>query len=513
MDALPIWIQGTLLCLFGSTLTALGLVLQKQSHTAAKEEAHLLNLTADTASQGEESYWSRPWWLLGFLLFLCAQLINMVSMAMTPQSVLSCLGSWTLVCNTVFARLILGECMSQTQVVAICGLILTTGAIISTAPRPLHDTGTIQSLSIDFLVSRFTCWEFDCLTVVLFASTCVTWVLGSSGRLLGVPSSRTFLTDSEDDEVAFGSAMSVTASATAAAQLATKMAVPFSRAMAAAITSGYTALLFKCLSEIIASAGVAHLNSEDGSGPWCYWETYAIAAVAVSCAPAELHFLNLALQAGDAIFVVPVYLALGMSSQLLTGMVFFQEYRNFASEDGAYSVLHIAKFACSVCMALFFVVVMAKAQAEGVDVDSVTSCSPLEDPLLIHVEAEDEHSCKDWSPPPAVVVTGVDADQMPTTPSPAKLPATPRKTAGRQARGLTIDITVSVAGFGGAIECLDTVSNRARSRTVDATRLGSMSPFRARPIGRTVSVDSGVKLAESIPLAMDSPSRFTRSIK
>merc|ERR1719305_2171034 len=129
--------------------------------------------------------------------------------------------------------------------------------------------------------------------------------------------------------------------------------------MAAAIFSGFTALLFKCLAELIASAGKEYLDTGSGKenmlSPWRCWQTYAIACVALSCAPAELHFLNLALQSGDAIFVVPVYLALGMVSQLLTGMIFFEEYKDFVSAS------HAIEFAISVSITLLFVMIMAKA--------------------------------------------------------------------------------------------------------------------------------------------------------
>merc|ERR1719353_930365 len=99
--------------------------------------------------------------------------------------------------------------------------------------------------------------------------------------------------------------------------------------------------------------------------PWRYWQTYVIAGFALSCAPAELHFLNLALKSGDAIFVVPVYLALGMTCQLLTGMVFFQEYRNFSS------INHAVCFSCSVAVTLLFVVILTKAQAMRADTDTL----------------------------------------------------------------------------------------------------------------------------------------------
>eukprot|EP00929_Paragymnodinium_shiwhaense_P065649 TRINITY_DN32890_c0_g1_i2.p1 TRINITY_DN32890_c0_g1~~TRINITY_DN32890_c0_g1_i2.p1 ORF type:complete len:619 (+),score=135.49 TRINITY_DN32890_c0_g1_i2:111-1967(+) len=427
---LPVWVRGALICLFGSTLTALGIVLQKFSHAADAAAAAAAAANPGNAPNGA-TYCSRPWWLLGFSIFVAAQLINMVSMAMAPQAVLSCLGSWTLVCNTFFARLILKESVSRMQVVAVCGLVVGTAAVICNAPRPSSNEAGI-GMRIDFLARRFVSPEFCVLSAFLLSFAALTrvcafglrstlfccWAPGDAGdtspagcanriaakrssvedvflqptgrlsdvgsgtqqtptaaavavavqSVQGRPSSPTSLT-----RLRSPSAAAARAAARKAADVARRSMAPFSWATAAAISAGYTALLFKCVAEMLASAP-ADLTQQDSSRPpvqplWFHWQTYAIACAALSVAPAELHYLNLALQSGEALFVVPTYLALGMLAQLSTGIVFFEEFKDFSSRR------HALSFAASVGLTLTFVVLMAKAQGDKAEAEALNVVS------------------------------------------------------------------------------------------------------------------------------------------
>jgi len=245
--------------------------------------------------------------------------------------------------------------------------------------------------------------------------------------------------------------------------------------MAAAIFSGYTALLFKCIAEIIASAGL-------GRNPFHCWQVYVILAVALSCAPTELHFLNLALQLGDAIFVVPVYLALGMVSQLLTGMIFFEEYKDFVSAS------HAIEFAISVSITLLFVMIMAKA---NVVVDEFA----LEEPEMfekLDILQEDSEMTRQITDP-ATPSKQHSASKSKTPSLVLPLPKTPKM-------GLTMldeedaadAVQVTVAGFGGAIEVMEIIrqgsscSNRlgrGQSPTSASNRGRSMSPTTKKEVG------------------------------
>lgn len=380
---LPTWVLGTFICLFGSTLTALGLVLQKHSH-----------VSSDFAASG--AYCTQKWWVIGFSVFLLAQIINMVSMAMTPQMVLCCLGAWTLVCNVVFAHLILGESVGRQQALAVIGIIISTVLVIYSAPRPR----ALHLRTVEDFAGRFCSPDFDALTFVMLGILTMLRVLamsegpGRSGK--GQDWSKAML-------------------------------LPTSFAAAAAVGAGYTALLFKCIAELMASMATS-TNPE--SSPLHSWKTYAILLAGLSCAPTELHCLNLALQAGDAVFVVPTYLTLSMLAQLSTGAVFFQECRDFTSP------MHAATFCLSVALTLACVVAMAHARAIEADVDAGSDANDFK-----------MSSAPELQQGLCAQVTIVDAEPQ------DNLLSTPRSDRFRSRSGSAL--SPIVPGFGGAIDVID----------------------------------------------------------
>lgn len=392
MAAPPAWVLGALICLFGSTLTALGLVLQKHSHNT-----NAGGLSAAGGGRQAVKYWLQTWWLLGFLTFLAAQIINMVAMAMTPQVVLSCLGSWTLACNTLFARCILKETLSALQTLAVAGLVVSSALVISSAPRPCGGPGP----SANALARRFLSPEFEALTAILLAVVCFARILASV--VLRTPAQPAIVVLQ-----ATAPAGKIEGPRTLAPE-GRHLSAPLSWAAMAAVGAGYTALLFKCVAEIVAGPLV---HPEAALPWWCSWETYAITVVALVCAPAELHCLNLALQCGEAALVVPAYLTLGMLAQLTTGAVFFGELRSFQSAS------HAVCFGVSVLLTLVFVVLMAKAQ------DS---------------EAGD---CGQKAAAPDLCVKLAPADLE-------------EEEQAQRGAHQKLDRQLCVAGFGGAIECLE----------------------------------------------------------
>ncbi|CAE8596817.1 unnamed protein product, partial [Polarella glacialis] len=106
-----------------SALTALGLVLQKYSHT-------------DNERCGKTRlYYKQPWWLMGLAIFGIGQAVNLIAMALTPQTMLSCLGALSLVFNAVFAWSILRETVRTSEILPMAGMIL--GALLVVASTPV----------------------------------------------------------------------------------------------------------------------------------------------------------------------------------------------------------------------------------------------------------------------------------------------------------------------------------------------------------------------------------------
>lgn len=268
----PWWLGGVLLCVFGSTLTALGLVLQKFSHVENERKGN------------ETVYYKQPWWIAGFAIFLFAQIVNLVAMAFAPQVMLSALGAWSLMANTLFAWSILRERLVMMEVVAMFGVI--GGVVTVILATPDVDERYVAVGDLDVLIARF----FEQMFIIVSAS-----LVG--GVCLAAYLSFEVYTD----------------------------LVPFFWSLVSALATGVTAMLYKCIALLLVSV-------PPGSGsPWHRYETYLIVIAALGISIGQVHALNLALKYGEAMTVVPTYYSLGMLAQMLTAAVFFKELNGFES--------------------------------------------------------------------------------------------------------------------------------------------------------------------------------------
>merc|ERR1711977_597360 len=76
----------------------------------------------------------QKWWVIGMIIFMVAQTLNTVAMALTPQVVVSCLGSWSLVCNAIFAHCFLSERLSRWDWLSIAGLCIAQVLVVCGTP-------------------------------------------------------------------------------------------------------------------------------------------------------------------------------------------------------------------------------------------------------------------------------------------------------------------------------------------------------------------------------------------
>jgi len=589
---MPAWMEGACICLFGSTLSALGLVLQKFAHSKCSAASAISALceddgrgrgqdrggsvavaaatgcsatcpaacpadcpataaaaspavaTAHRAAPRPAAYFLQPWWLLGFGIFLAAQVINMVSMAMTPQLILSCLGSWTLVCNTMFAHLLLGERICREQALAVAALVASTALVLYTAPRPPpgeeQRDGNLEALSERVVRPAFDALTFVLLSLATMACAglrCARWrirpataapVCAASIATFAAAAGNTSGIASGASAAAANAAVAATAAGTRCAALEAGEAlqaewrwtaslpqssrsawcfpgvpplVASAWALVAAISTGYTVLCFKCIAELLAGVRTAPTS------PLLQWEFYIILVVGLSLATFELHCLNLALRSGDAVKVVPMYLSLGMLAQMSTGGVFFQEFDDFRSAADA------TTFAGSVVATLVSVAAMVRAEraaAEACDVqvaDAIAAADvassavspafgaaipsdmapgdpgvPSDRPMGAPVDSPDggravlapgtrptKRSAQAGTPPPlteALLPPDPGGQQAVEPRSASRGPCTPNAEV--------LPVSVSLAGFGGAIEGLDAWAASRRQRPC--------SPLAAGPV-------------------------------
>jgi len=260
---LPIWLWGVIICIIATALTSLGLVLQKLSHTLNAQKPD---------NEKRTVYYRQPWWIAGFAIFVVAQLINLISMSMAPQVMLSCLGATALVFNAVFAWLILEEELHLFEVGLIFGMLFSVMMVISTTPVLDSDPAAIDVFAVS--VAPLFEGKFLLLGAGTIASlTFLRFVVIESAWAQQVPD-----------------------------------LPPVIWTLCAAVASGYTVNLFKATSEFVMAWPVTQ--------PLLHWQCYVVLAGACAAGAAQVHCLNCALNLGSAMMVVPTYFSLALLAQL-----------------------------------------------------------------------------------------------------------------------------------------------------------------------------------------------------
>eukprot|EP00933_Yihiella_yeosuensis_P044975 TRINITY_DN40270_c0_g1_i1.p1 TRINITY_DN40270_c0_g1~~TRINITY_DN40270_c0_g1_i1.p1 ORF type:complete len:407 (+),score=57.40 TRINITY_DN40270_c0_g1_i1:60-1280(+) len=268
--AIPPWLIGVLITVAGSTSTALGLVLQKYSHQQ------------NALSKNPVLYYKQFWWLLGVSIFMSSQVLNMVAMALTPQIVLSCLGAWSLMLSAVFGHCILGEHLKGSEKILMFGAVLGVASVMAGTPSE----GVPVNGDLPHIASAFTAPGFFVMLSTLLAFI---------GCLFGV------------------------------ACFTLPGLKPVAWSILAAILAGFTVAFFKSVSLLMATGRFA------SPAPWTQAGFYVIVLMSCFCGICQMHSLNLGLQHGEALVVVPIYYALGMLAQILTGAVVFNELSSFTT--------------------------------------------------------------------------------------------------------------------------------------------------------------------------------------
>lgn len=266
------WILGVLLCLVGSTVTALGLVLQKYSHER------------NAFAAVPRIFYRQPWWLFGFSVFMSAQVLNLVAMGMAPQVLLSCLSAWSLIFNAIFAWVIVGESLQRREVATMVGAVAGVMVVIEGTPAP----GEPLRGDLEAMRDSFASFHFAVMCGGVAVAMCFLFIM--TQLLPGL------------------------------------VAVVW--ATLSAVFSGFSVMLFRCVSLLLIDP--VRSGGPKATSPWLRPGPYAITLAALLVGVAQVHTMNLGLRAGEALVVVPVYYSLGMLAQILTGAVFFSELQNFA---------------------------------------------------------------------------------------------------------------------------------------------------------------------------------------
>lgn len=255
--------------LLGNTFSAVGLLVQKRSHEGDSKTK------CTCCGRSVPLYFTSPVWLLGFVIFVLAHVLCWISLALAPQSVLSGLMCWSTVVTFVLAPFFLGETVTVFKLLSACIMIFGCCWVVLSGPR------VYQVFTVDVLRSQLHNVPFLALSglALFYLVGCACWA--GFQRLTA-----------------------------------------FQYATIAAILAWYSVLTAKISSSLVFSSWHHTDNQLDR------WESWVALITMLVLAASNLHFLNMALSSGEAVYVVPVYESMSIFGQTLLGGIFFQEFQH-----------------------------------------------------------------------------------------------------------------------------------------------------------------------------------------
>lgn len=265
------WIIGFIIALVGATITAVGFLVQKSSHIADAEEC----LPAGAA---KPAYWERKRWLLGGFLVLLGNAIFWVASGLAPQSLLSCLDCWNIIVVMVAAPICFGEPVSARTYKIGALLVVSCVWVVLTAPKAYHEE------TADRLFQAFK------------SETTVAITMCSTAFLLSMAALSKTRWERHPAPL---SAMEFTA--------------------ISAVFAWYASILSKGTAMLLVTSAIT------GSYEFLTWIFVFFVGAFLICAVSQIHFLNWGLKLGDAVVVLPIFMAMSMTGQILIGGLFFNE--------------------------------------------------------------------------------------------------------------------------------------------------------------------------------------------
>jgi uncharacterized membrane protein len=305
---------GVVAALCGSFVLAIGMVGQRYAHvTLARKRPDALYVTD-------------PTWIVFFLVFLVGNLGDLVALSFAPQSVVTPLGSMSLVSNAIVARFLLKEKIDLNTLLGGAIVVCGVGAIVM--PSILREPCTFETahtLSQRWSQPAFITWA-ACQISVIFA--CVYAIgriehkaLGSQGEAGG----RGRWTD------AFRGA---SVSAIESLSIRDQKLLRILHVLATGLIASWTVLFLKCAGEL----GKASARAADAGhtfNPLLDGRSYGLVAAVALTLPSQLHLLNKSLQRFEAQFVVPALQGFWSISSITKGALFFGEFDLYTSSDTA----------------------------------------------------------------------------------------------------------------------------------------------------------------------------------
>lgn len=330
-DVPDFWL-GVVASTLGSIILNLGLNLQRYAHIKLEER-----------SQENRAHYTRnPIWLFGFAIFIIGNLGDAVGLSFTPQSVITPIGSVSLVSNLLFARLLLKE---KIGLPTYGGVLLIIGGVIMIVVTS-NNACTVET--VDTLLRRWRQVPFLIFTAIhlslLFPLNFYVW---RQERRMRIESEGTIGCLAVWEGKRLRAAYSVLAS----------------------MYATWTVLLIKSIGELFKA-------TFRGSNQLVRWEAWMLVFAALLSAPLQLRYINAGLRHFEALFVVPVFYAFWVFGSVTVGGIYFGEFDSYVAWQ--YGV-----FVCGVLTNVVGVSVLASRSIDTRDMPA-TPLTPVQLPNRVY---------------------------------------------------------------------------------------------------------------------------------
>lgn len=319
------WV-GVVASLAGSILINLGANLQRVAHVRLEAQP----------MEGRVHYMCHPVWIVGFAIFLIGNLGDAVGLSFTPQSVITPIGSVSLISNLLFAWLLLQERIGPATYGGVF-LIIAGVVMIVTSSNYQCSVETVETLLLRWqqpLFLIFTAFHFLLLSLV----NAYVWRYEVRMRRVSA-GTIACLADWEGRRLRLA------------------------YAILASMYATWTVLLIKSVGELLKA-------TFRGNNQMRRWEAYMLLVGALLSGPLQLRYLNAGLRHFESLFIVPVFYGFWVFGSVTVGGIFFGEF-------GSYGVRQYVVFVLGILTNIVGVGVLASRSIDSRDVPALDlSASP-----------------------------------------------------------------------------------------------------------------------------------------
>ena len=237
------------------------------------------------------SYHRQLLWRVGLFLVILGSLADFVALCFAAQSIIAPLGSLTLVFNTVLSPLLLSEHIGSVDVLATVAIVLGSSLSVACADHRDRLYGLDELFGL-FLKPRFVCYSLLILAVIAALYYHIRYLSSTSSSA------------------------------------SHRKHIRFCYAALAGIVGAQSVLFAKCVGTMVVDTVTGR------SLMFVHVESWVILALLALSVTFQIHYLNEGLRLFTASYVIPVYQSFWVLTSVLSGMIFFGEYKGVMDQWG-----------------------------------------------------------------------------------------------------------------------------------------------------------------------------------